>query len=353
MTRGRRRANLRVPLPHPAISVVLPVRNPAAWLEGAIRSVLASRGAALELICVNDGSSDETPAHLEYWARRDPRVRVLHRPRRGIVAALNAGLAAARAPLIARMDADDEMHPERLLAQAKRLAHDPRLALVGCQVDSFREGGLAEGYRLYSAWVNALIEPGEIAREAFVECPVPHPTWMFRREVIHALGGYREHGWPEDLDLLYRALAAGWRMGKVARVLHRWRDHPGRLSRSDPRYSREAFARVKARFLARVHPMTAAVVWGAGRTGKRLVRLLEQERVPTRVLIDIRPARVGTCWRGIPILPPGRIRERKRAWRQEGLRILGAVASRGARSEIRQELVAQGLREGEDFLMVA
>ncbi len=329
------------------------MRDGARTLDRAIHSVVASRDVELELVCVNDGSADTTPHILEGWARRDRRIRVLHTPPRGLVCALNAGLARARHARVARMDADDEMHPERLVAQAVFLDQNPELALVGCRVESFREGGLAAGYRIYTAWANSLLGADEIARAAFVECPVPHPTWMFRREVIQALGGYQDRPWPEDLDLLYRLLAAGHALGKVPRVLHRWRDHPQRLSRIDPRYGREAFSRVKAHYLRRIHPMSAAVVWGAGRTGRRLVRLLEGEGLPTRVLLDIHPSRIGTTWRGLPILSPDLLSERVRAWRQEGLRILGAVASRGARGEIRQALVALGLEEGEDFLMMA
>jgi hypothetical protein len=171
--------------------------------------------------------------------------------------------------------------------------------------------------------------------------------------VVRALGGYCERGWPEDLDLLYRILAAGHRVAKVPQVLHRWRDHSERLSRVDPRYGREAFARAKAHFVGRVHPMQGAVVWGAGRTGKRFVRLLAGEGIATRALIDVKPARIGTTWRGIPILSPERVADDAAHWREQGLCVLSAVASRGARSEIREQLVDAGLREGEHFLMVA
>lgn len=337
----------------PAVSVVLPVRDAAETLDRAIESVLLSQRVSVELICVDDGSSDETPRLLRHWAARDARLRVARTPARGIVDALNTGLEMARAPLVARMDADDEIHPDRLAAQEQFLHEQPDLVLAGCQVATFRDGGLGEGYRIYTDWVNALCSPAEIARAAFIECPIPHPTWMFRRDSILELGGYRDRAWPEDLDLFYRLLVAGRQVGKLARVLHSWRDHPGRLSRTDPRYAREAFARAKAHFVARIHPMSGAVVWGAGKTGRRFVRLLEAEGVATRALVDIHPSRIGTSWRGIPILAPASLRERASGWRAEGLRVLGAVASRGAREEIRRELRSLRLREGDDFLMVA
>jgi glycosyltransferase involved in cell wall biosynthesis len=335
------------------VSVVLPVRDAVVTVATAVHSVLASRGTRLELICVDDGSRDGTASVLEDLAQRDARMTVLRTPPRGIVPALNAGLERARAPLVARMDADDEMHPERLRAQSEHLAGSPETALVGCQVESFREGGLADGYRIYTEWVNHLVSDEAIRREMLVECPIPHPTWMFRSPAVSALGGYRDRDWPEDLDLLYRVLEAGHRVGKVPRLLHRWRDHPRRLSRIDPRYGREAFARVKAHFVGRLRPMRAAVVWGAGRTGRRFVRLIADEGIATRALVDIRRDRIGTSWRGIPILSPESLDERVSAWRRERVRILGAVASRGARGEIRRHLAATGLTEGEDFLMVA
>ena len=99
--------------------------------------------------------------------------------------------------------------------------------------------------------------------------------------------------------------------------------------------------------------MPAAVVWGAGRTGRRWVRLLEAEGLETRALIDIHPGRIGGRWRGIPIHGPEQVASRAPGWRRAGLRILAAVASRGARGEIRRQLAALGLTEGDDFLMVA
>jgi glycosyltransferase involved in cell wall biosynthesis len=337
----------------PQISVVLPVRNAAETIDSAVASTLASREVDLELVCVDDGSSDATPSRLEGWARRDRRCRMVRTPARGIVAALNTGIENARAPLVARMDADDETHPDRLVEQLSLLDERPDLALVGCRIESFREGGLAEGYRIYSDWVNGLVAPEEIEREAFVECPVPHPTWMFRRDAVMAVGGYRENDWPEDLDLLYRLLARRYRIGKVPRILYRWRDHPGRLSRRDPRYSREAFMRVKARYVGEIHPMRGAVVWGAGKTGRKLARLLRETGTSLRAFVDIRPERANTAWRGIPILAPDAVPRRASSWRAEAVRVLGAVSSRGARQEIRDYLKAAGLREGHDFLMLA
>src|SRR5690349_1483577 len=103
--RGRRR-----PMSPPLVSVLLPVRDAAATLDQALDSLLAQTMPALEIVAVDDGSRDDSGPRLEAWAARDPRVRVLRGPPRGLVAALEEGRRQARAPFLARMDADDLCH---------------------------------------------------------------------------------------------------------------------------------------------------------------------------------------------------------------------------------------------------
>jgi glycosyltransferase involved in cell wall biosynthesis len=337
----------------PEISVLLPVRDGAATLPAALATTLSSVGPRLELICVDDGSRDETAAVLADCARRDARVRVLSRPARGIAASLNDALAAARGRLVARMDADDEMHPERLAEQAALLERRPDVALASCGVESFRAGGLREGFRLYTDWLNACVSPDEIEREAFVDCPVPHPTWMLRRATLECVGGWRDLDWAEDLDLFYRLLAAGGRAAKVPRVLHRWRDHERRLTRVDPRYGRVSLARAKAHWLPKLHPMSTAVFLGAGRTARRYSRLLAAEGVATRALVAPDEPGSACTWHGVPVLGPEALAARAPEWRAAGSLLLGAAAVRGARERIRGILCALGLVEGRDFLMLA
>ena len=106
-------------LPH--VSILMPVRNEERFLAAALRSVAAQTLTDWELVAVDDSSTDATPAILAEAARRDPRIRVLRPAERGLVPALNAGLAACRAPLVARMDGDDVSHPRRLASQAEFL----------------------------------------------------------------------------------------------------------------------------------------------------------------------------------------------------------------------------------------
>jgi glycosyltransferase involved in cell wall biosynthesis len=224
----------------------MPVFNVADMLDRAIVSMLGQTLSDIELIVVDDGSTDDSLARLERWAKRDPRVVVIRQVHGGIVQALNAGLAACRAPTIARMDADDRSHPERLASQMRWLEARPEVAVLGCKVEGYPAGQVREGFRMYLEWLNSLVTPEEIDRQIYVESPMAHPSVMMRRDWVEKVGGYEDHGWPEDYDLWLRLHLAGARFAKVPEVLLWWREHPRRLTRTDSRYSVENFLRAKA-----------------------------------------------------------------------------------------------------------
>ncbi|MGD2136311.1 MAG: glycosyltransferase family 2 protein, partial [Gemmatimonadales bacterium] len=247
MTAGRRRALRKRSAPR--VSVLLPCRNAASTLEAALASLASQTLEDWEIVAVDDGSADETPALLDDWTRREPRLRVIHTPPRGIVPALQTTAGEARGPLLARMDADDVARPTRLEYQVTYLDTHPEVAACGAGVRYIPRRGLRDGARRYERWINAAVTPEEIERDLFVECPLPHPTLMVRRAAYEGVGGYRDPGWPEDYDLVLRLWAGGHRLGKVADVLLEWRESPDRLSRTDPRYSEHAFRRCKVHYL--------------------------------------------------------------------------------------------------------
>lgn len=332
----------------PLVSVLLPYRNNAATIEEAARSVLADRDVDLELVAIDDGSTDEGPGIVAALAAEDARVVACAAGGVGIVKALSHGLARARGPLIARMDGDDVSLPGRFAAQVELLESDRALGLVATQVEGFPEGAVGEGLRLYIAWQNSLVSAADHARELFVESPVCHPSVMLRRDALESAGGFVDVPWAEDYDLWLRVDALGLGIAKVPRVLLRWRHREGRLTFSDGRYALPLFDEVKARYLApkllgRGLPVT---VWGAGKTGKRLARALEPHGVRAVRFVDIDPRKIGGVARGVTIVPPEAL------VRGEST-VVCAVGARGARALIRAHLLERGFEEGSDFLFAA
>ena len=332
----------------PRASVLLPVRDAAPTLEAALRSVARQRDVSFECVVVDDGSRDASPAIAESFARRDGRFRVLRREREGLVPALNAGLGHCRGAYVARMDADDWMHRDRLRLQAALLEGSPELAGVGCHVRLFPRSALRDGMRRYESWLNGIRDDHDVAREVFVECPLAHPTLLLRTGLLHDLG-YRDAGWPEDYDLVLRALAAGHRLGVVTRRLLGWRDRPERLSRLGAPYRAERFVACKAHFLAGgfLSQEPHYVLWGYGGTGRALRRaLLSHGRQPSHV-VEVHPGRLGQRIHGAPVVPPEALDSLRPR------RIVVAVSGAGARAEIREALTSMRFRELRDFVHVA
>jgi cellulose synthase/poly-beta-1,6-N-acetylglucosamine synthase-like glycosyltransferase len=332
----------------PRVSVLLPARDAAATLGTALRSVSRQRGVALECVLVDDGSRDATLAVARTFAARDPRFRVIAQPRRGLVAALERGLAACRGEVVARLDADDWMHRDRLVLQLAELDAHPELAGVGCHVRLFPRRGLRAGRRAYERWLNSVDSPRRVRLEAFVECPLAHPGLALRREVL-ARYGYRDLGWPEDYDLLLRLLADGHALGVVPRRLLAWRDGPGRLSRTSPTYAQARFTACKAAFLARgfLARDAAYVLWGFGATGKALFRELLAHGKRPALIVELHPRRLGETIHGAAVVPPEALRGLPRR------PVVASVAGAAARAEIRAAAAALGLEELRDFVCAA
>ena len=333
----------------PSVSVLLPAYNTTDTVRQAVASLQRQTLADFEVVAVDDGSTDGTGAILDDLSSADPRVRPIHLPHSGLIPALNAGIEQCRAELIARMDADDVSHPERLRLQVEYMHAHPGISVGGCLVRSFPRNAIREGFLRYEAWLNSLTTHEEIARDIFVESPLAHPSVMMRASDLRDLGGYRDMGWPEDYDLWLRFFMAGKRFGKVPRTLLFWRETPGRLTFTDPRYSLENFMRLKAHFLAIVveEKGRPLIVWGAGMIGRRLTKHLVREGVQPVAVVDIDPRKVGRRLRGAPIIRPEQLADRPHAF------IIAAVGSEGAREIIRARLNEIGRVEVEDYLCAA
>jgi glycosyltransferase involved in cell wall biosynthesis len=329
----------------------MPVRDARTTVQAAIDSILRQTLTDWEVIVVDDGSPPDTLHILQSSAAEDARIRLIQNEGSGIVPALNAGLRAVRAPLIARMDADDVCAPGRLQAQTDHMTGDQTLGLVGCLVDFGGNREQHEGYALHVDWLNSLVDPDDIFLNRFIESPFAHPSVMFRRELVTQDDGYRNGPFPEDYELWLRWMERGVRMAKVNAHLLTWNDSPDRLSRRDSRYDAEAFYRVKTGYLTRELRRRSKGrtlwVWGAGRPTRKRAELLVEGGLQIAGYIDIDPDKIGTSIGNRPVIPVESLPSPAEAM------VVSYVANRGARELIRQSLVTRAFVEGEDFWMAA
>lgn len=209
----------------PCVSVVLPVFNAAATLANALSSILGQEGGVeLEVIAVDDGSKDDSSRLLAEASERDPRVRTIVLPHRGLVPTLQAGLAEARGQLIARMDADDVALPDRIVKQMEFLRMHPKVVAVGGAARFLINGQPS------SRTVQLPLGGEEIMSLLERESPLIHPTVLIRREALERVGGYRSafrHA--EDYDLWLR-LAENGELANIPDVVLHYRLDEGQVT---------------------------------------------------------------------------------------------------------------------------
>jgi glycosyltransferase involved in cell wall biosynthesis len=208
----------------PAVSVVMAVYNGERWLAETLASLAGQTFGDFEVVAIDDGSTDGSAAILAEAAARDARYRVITQANRGLVASLNRGLAEARAPLVARLDADDIAEPERFARQVAFLHVHPEVAVLGSAIRIIGEDGVFGRLQSYPCG------PAEVAAGMLHRCAFAHPAVMMRRDAVLAIGGYREafrHA--EDYDLWLR-LGERHALDNLPEALLRYRQHVGSVS---------------------------------------------------------------------------------------------------------------------------
>jgi glycosyltransferase involved in cell wall biosynthesis len=213
---------------NPLVTVLIPVFNGERFLAEAIDSVRSQTYANLEILVVDDGSSDATPDILRALASGDCRIVVLRKANGGIAAALNAGIAAARGDYLARMDADDVMLPGRIERQVAFLEANSDLGFCASSIEKIDMAGQTLGEYISPITSHAALRH-LLARQTYFS--FTHPTVMFRKAHLDTLGGYSTAFEPcEDLDLFLRFQAAGHPGLALADKLLKYRLHAKSVS---------------------------------------------------------------------------------------------------------------------------
>jgi glycosyltransferase involved in cell wall biosynthesis len=333
----------------PAVSVILPVYNGALFLEASVSSILRQTFRDFELIVVNDSSTDNSELLLQQLASQDIRIRVITIPHAGVAEAFNCGMREARGEYIARMDADDEMLPDRLAMQVEYLQKHPEIGVVSCLVQYGGNRATQQGYAIHVDWINTLTTHEEIVLNRFAESPICNPSVLFRAELFRTLGGAITGDFPEDYEMWLRWMENGVRFAKIPKFLFTWNDPPSRITRNDNRYSSEAFDSAKRKYLINFLKTNAhnknVFLCGAGRVTRKKAKELLKGQITVGGFIDIDPAKIGRTFDGYKVHSLHEFHSPNQGF------ILSLVGNRGAGSTIRNILLQRQFKEGHDFII--
>ena len=233
---------------NPLVSILMPVKNAAPWLDECVFSIRNQSLNSWELLAVDDGSSDESMQKLRSHAHQDKRIRVYSSRGNGISPALQTALQLSRGSFISRMDADDRM-PVRKLESFVAAAKKRGSSVVTGKVQYFsEEQRVSPGYLQYQQWLNDRTAKEDHREWIYRECPVAGANWLCHRSLLPPRLDHLDY--PEDYDLVFYWLRKGIHIHGLDAVTHEWREHPMRTSRHHEHYAQRSFFKLKLkRFL--------------------------------------------------------------------------------------------------------
>jgi len=278
--------------PDALVSIIMPAKNAAQYIEDCLLSILAQDYSNWELLVTNDHSSDPTGSILDRYSNQDSRIRIFQNLGQGITPALQTAYAQSSGSYITRMDADDLMSKDKLTQLVGACQSEDTLA-TGL-VQYFSKEALGEGYIKYAEWLNQNLQSIDPFKDIYKECVIPSPCWMLRKLTFDHLGAFDSPQYPEDYDLCFRMRRAGLQVQTVDQVLHHWRDYPERSSRTDENYADNRFLGIKLSYFLQddYDKNRPLVIWGAGKKGKSVAKLLIDQKIPFH-WISNNPKKIG------------------------------------------------------------
>jgi glycosyltransferase involved in cell wall biosynthesis len=180
----------------PKVTVLMPAYNAGKYIGEAITSVLQQSFTDFELLIINDGSTDDTAKVIRSF--NDPRIILFSQENKGVAAALNFGLSHARAPYIARFDADDICYINRLKIQYDFITKYPEYSIIGAAVDYMD----AEGHHIFTHHPEGHLNE-EIQQLKYTVCPFIHSSVFYKKDVVVKNGGYNERAYTYEDHFLW------------------------------------------------------------------------------------------------------------------------------------------------------
>ena len=215
------------------VSVIMTIYNQEPYLREAIESILDQTYKNMELVILDDGSTDKSIDIIREYADKDDRIVVFSRENRGRVKSLNEALRLATGEYIAIMDGDDISHKERIEKEVKYLELHRDVYMVGTKIELLLEGEMSEEEARYTQRYLAHVN-GEFDRQNYFY-EVDYYSFMHtaailvKRELFQYIGDFQDYKC-EDLEFFYRTIKAGFKVGRVDEILFTYRVHGGSRS---------------------------------------------------------------------------------------------------------------------------
>lgn len=264
----------------PLISIVLPTKDTAPYLEECLDSIIGQTYENWELLAVNDASTDSSYEIIQQYAEKDDRIISLNNPNPGLLHALRYGYANSSGELIHRMDSDDRMPLNKLELMLNEWKKHGKGSLITGGTEYFSDDGeVGDGFRRYDSWLRQVARENTHRQEIYRECVIPSNCWLVHREDFDRVGGFEPDRFPEDYDLCFRFYKGGLNIIGLDAVLHHWRDRSDRISRNWEVYKDNRFLNLKTDYFIELERDSnrPLVIWGAGRNGKDIVRMFKEK----------------------------------------------------------------------------
>lgn len=225
----------------------MPCKDAAEFLEDCIQSILSQTYENWELLVVDDHSSDQSFAIMQEFQLKDNRIHLFENKGVGIVDALTLAFQQSNGSLINRMDADDMMPKEKLATLCELIAGREKVVATA-NVKYYSDTTISEGYQRYEKWLNGLSTHQDHAVNCYRECVIASPNWMVHRSCFEQDIDLSCLQYPEDYDMAFKWLDAGYQIMKSTEVTHLWREHDARTSRTSNHYQQKSFFKMKTRY---------------------------------------------------------------------------------------------------------
>ncbi|MBU7006390.1 glycosyltransferase [Phosphitispora fastidiosa] len=335
----------------PEVSVLMSVYNAENYLCEAIESILNQTYQDFEFIIINDGSTDNSLNVIRSYAS-DKRIKVYNLEGNGGLAnALNFGLEKVSGKYVARQDADDISHVDRLGKQKDILDKRVDISLVDSFVEYFpsnSEVGESERYKFYKSIVekdkNRPFSPEEIREKLYWYCCITHGTIMARREVITPIGYDGSFRVAEDYKLFYRLNKLGYKTCKINEVLLKIRVSSSSNMAKYKNLNNRMIFQIKEDEIRNLYKERQPLIWGAGSAGLTVLEILKENGLDIEGFLDSGSDKQGTQIQGRYVYSPDILKDRTK-----GYKVL--IASSIGKFQINELLKSWGYRHLEDFVV--